>query len=295
MMKKATIKYISSLFLFGLNGIVASYIALSSYEIVFTRTFIASLMLVLFFIASKQKMHWMENKKHASYLLISGIAMGASWMFLYEAYQEMGVSIATLAYYCGPVIVLILSPVFFKEKITWSKALGFVLVLMGLICINEQALSEGKTAFGLFCGMASAVMYAVMVIGNKKAESITGMENAMWQMIISCATVTVFLVFKQGFSLNIESGSILPILILGLVNTGIGCYLYFSAIGHLPVQTVAICGYLEPLSAIFFSVLFLHESMNVLQLVGAVLIFGGALCGELFHRNLNKPLNKTVD
>lgn len=281
MMKKAYYKYISSLFLFGMNGIVASYIALSSYQIVFTRTFIASLMLVLLFIATKQKMHLLKDKRQACYMLVSGIAMGTSWMFLYEAYQEIGVSIATLAYYCGPVIVLILSPVFFKEKISWSKAMGFVIVLVGLLCVNEQALSEGKTAFGLFCGIASAVLYAVMVIGNKKAESITGMENAMWQMIVSCVTVMVFLLLKQGFSLNIGLDSIFPILILGLVNTGLGCYLYFSAIGHLPVQTVAICGYLEPLSAIFFSSLFLHESMNILQLIGTMLIFGGALFGEL--------------
>ena len=44
--------------------------------------------------------------------------------------------------------------------------------------------------------------------------------------------------------------SIVPIFILGQLNTGVGCYFYFSSIGYLPVQTVAICGYLEPLSLI---------------------------------------------
>jgi drug/metabolite transporter (DMT)-like permease len=65
-----------------------------------------------------------------------------------------------------------------------------------------------------------------------------------------------------------------------MVNTGIGCYLYFSSISNLPVQTVAVCGYLEPLSAVLFAVVFLHESMTLLQTVGAVLILGGAVYGE---------------
>ena len=69
-------------------------------------------------------------------------------------------------------------------------------------------------------------------------------------------------------------------LLLGLVNTGVGCYCYFSSIGDLPAQSVAICGYLEPLSAVLLSVLILHETMAPLQILGAVLIIGGAVFGE---------------
>lgn len=106
MKNKAAFKYIAALLLFGSNGIVASYISLSSYEIVFTRTLIGALLLVLIFIASKQKVRFWSNKPHSLYLVISGAAMGASWVFLFEAYAQIGVSMATLAYYCGPVIVM---------------------------------------------------------------------------------------------------------------------------------------------------------------------------------------------
>jgi drug/metabolite transporter (DMT)-like permease len=99
MKNKAAFKYIAALLLFGSNGIVASYISLSSYEIVFTRTLIGALFLVLIFVSSKQKVRFWRNKPHFLYLVISGAAMGASWVFLFEAYAQIGVSIATLAYY----------------------------------------------------------------------------------------------------------------------------------------------------------------------------------------------------
>ena len=282
--KKAYFKYIAALLLFGLNGIVASHIALSSYEIVFTRTLIGSLLLVLIFMATRQKAHFLENKTHLLYLVISGVAMGTSWMFLYEAYRQIGVSLASLAYYCGPVIVMILSSILFKEKITGARILGFLAVLAGMLCVNMRVFSGGKTIWGLFCGIMSAVMYALMVIFNKKAKSITGLENSMGQLITSFAAVAIFLGIKQGFFPHIESGSVIPILILGIVNTGIGCFFYFSSLGDLPVQTVAICGYLEPLSAVIFSVIFLGEPMDSLRLIGIMLILGGAAFGELFRK-----------
>jgi drug/metabolite transporter (DMT)-like permease len=293
MKNKAIFRYIAALLLFGSNGIVASFISLSSYEIVFTRTLIGSLFLVLIFISSKQKVQFWRNKSHFLYLGISGAAMGASWLFLFEAYAQIGVSISTLAYYCGPVIVMVLSPMIFKEKMTAAKLIGFLAVLLGMFCVNGQALLQGDLSWGLIFGILSAFTYAFMVIFNKKAVSITGLENPMWQLIISFITVAIFLGLKQGFSVNITSENLIPILFLGIVNTGIGCYFYFSSIGDLPVQTVAICGYLEPLSALFFSAAFLGESLSFVQIVGAVLILGGAALEELF-RQLNKkhPLPK---
>jgi drug/metabolite transporter (DMT)-like permease len=100
------------------------------------------------------------------------------------------------------------------------------------------------------------------------------------QLFVSFLTAAAYVGYRQGFTIQIAGEDWIPILILGLLNTGVGCYLYFSSIGHLPVQTVAISGYLEPLSAVVFSVLFLHETMLPGQILGAVFILGGAILGE---------------
>ena len=289
-MKQAYLNYLLALLLFGTNGIVASFITLSSYEIVFLRTLIGSLLLVILFKRSGHQFDLNQNRLHLFYLIISGIAMGTSWMFLYEAYQQIGVSIASLAYYCGPVIVMALSPLLFGERFTRHKVIGFMAVLCGILLINMQAISDGKTAWGLFCGGMSAIMYALMVIFNKKAVSITGMRNATLQLMISFFTVALFVGLHQGFVIDIVPADWPFILILGLLNTGVGCYLYFSSIDHLPVQSVAILGYLEPLSAVFFSVLFLGEILEPIQMLGAVLVIGGAIFAE-WHLRSNRRID----
>lgn len=279
-MKKSYITYITALLLFGTNGIVASHIHLSSYNIVLLRTMLGSILLLAIFLLSGRRFSYFKHSKDCLYICLSGIAMGTSWMLLYEAYTQIGVCISSLLYYCGPVIVMALSPFLFREQLTVAKLIGFAAVLCGVFLVNGQS-SDKLNTFGIVCGLLSAVMYSVMVMGNKKAEHITGMENSLIQIFISFLTVAVFVGIKNmGYAMEIASEDWPWILTLGLLNTGVGCYFFFSSIGKLPVQTVAVCGYLEPLSAVVFSVLLLGETMLPLQIVGAALIIGGALFGE---------------
>lgn len=281
---RAFVKYLVSMLLFGMNGVVASHIPLNSYEIVFFRTFIGSLFMLLMFLPGKGRFHVKEHKKDALFIALSGVSMGLSWMFLYEGFQQIGVSVTTLLYYCGPVLVMLLSPVVFRERLTVSTVVGFVVVAVGIVLVNGASAGEGMNAFGIFCGLMSAVGYCLMVTLNKKAEKITGMENTVIQLVVSCFTVSIFLGIKQGFAMDIPPSTWPWILVLGVVTTGYGCYLYFSSLSALPVQTAAVWGYLEALSAVVFAALFLGEKMTAVQLIGAVCIIGGAMASELIKK-----------
>ncbi len=266
--------------LFGSNGIIAARISLPSSQIVLLRTLIGSLLLTAIFLLTGRRFTFWKHRRQFLFLVLSGAAMGARWMCLYEAYRQVGVGIASLTYYCGPVIVMALSPLLFHERLTGTKAAGFLAVLIGVFLVTGRVVQSGGGSWGLLCGGLSAVLYALMVIFNKKAAEITGLENAVLQLLTGFLTVAAFVGFRRGFSIPITGRDWAPVLILGLLNTGVGCYLYFSSIIRLPVQTVAVCGYLEPLSAVLFSVLLLGETMRPGQLAGAALILGGAVWSE---------------
>lgn len=285
MKRSAYWKHLISLLMFGSNGIVARYIGLSSIQIVLLRTLLGSSFLGAIFLLSRESFTFHRKRKDFLFLIISGIAMGTSWMFLYEAYARIGVSIAILLYYCGPVIVMVLSPLLFRERLTVGAVVGFLVVLCGVVLINGNVRGGEGDLFGVVCGLLSAVTYAMMVIFNKKAKTITGLENSVLQLAIAFVTVGVFVGLKQGYAMEITGSNIIPILVLGVLNTGLGCYLYFSSISSLPVQTVAVCGYMEPLSAVVFAFVFLRETMLPMQLLGGACIIGGALFSELYKKD----------
>ena len=287
-MKKSYIKYIAALLLFGSNGVIAGNIALTSYQIVFTRALLGSVFLLAVFLAKKERFTFTEHKRQFLFILVSGAAMGSSWMFLYEAYRSLGVGTASLLYYCGPVIVMALSAAVFKERLQPGNLFGFAVVLAGVVLINISSVNAGAPASGLLFGALSAVTYAVMVIANKKAPDIGGLENSLIQLAAGFVVTAAFTFAKSGFMMSIPAASVPWILLLGIVNTGTGCLLYFSSIGGLAVQSVAVLGYIEPLSAVIFSAVFLGNALSAATIVGALLISGGALFCELSRARRKK-------
>ena len=69
---------------------------------------------------------------------------------------------------------------------------------------------------------------------------------------------------------------------LAILHTGVAYCLYFSGMATLPVQTLAVLGYLEPVVSVLCSAFFLHEPMGITGWIGAVLILGAAVISEIW-------------
>jgi len=291
--KKSYVKYITGLLLFGSNGFVASHIALSSHEIVLLRSCLGTALLAGLFFASGHRLKtYAQNRKDSLFVILSGAAMAADWLLLFEAYQQIGVSLSILINYCGPFIVIALSPLVLKEKIEGRKIAALVIAFAGVILISGSAAGSGINLHGLLCAVLSAFAYACMVLANKKSHSVTGMENSMLQLFTTMLVVLIFSLISGRIPFSIDSDSVFPILWLGLVNTGLGCYLYFSSISSIPAGSVGILGYLEPLSGVLLSVVLLGERMTLIQIFGAICILAGAFWGEGIRKKspiCNKP------
>ena len=296
-------KYLVSLVLFGSNGIVAGGIALPPSQIVLVRSFLGSVLLVATLTASlamerhhpdhaTARLVTLEYPKQACALAASGAALGIGWIFLFEAYCLVGVGVSTLAYYCGPAIVMALSPLLFSERLTHAKVAGFSCVVLGAFFVVAQGGGHGVSAQGLALGGMSAVMYAAMAVFSKRAPQIRGLEAASVQLVSCFVAVLLYSILSDSVvTLGTLAQANLPaMLLLGFINTGLGCYLYFSSIGQLPVQRFAVCGYLEPLSAVVLSAAILGEPLTLGRIAGACLIIGGAAASELLgSRDIRLP------
>lgn len=281
--RKQLLKYLISLLIFGMNGIVANYISMTSEQIVLSRTMIGGALLVILFFATRQQLHREAIRRQWPLLLLAGAAMGLSWVFLFGAYRLLNVSTATLLYYSGPVFVLLLAPVVFRERLTVQHGIGIAVVLVGMFLVNGVGAAFSGVSLGFVYGLLSAMLYAGMILTCKRVDGLSGLERTMIQILVACVVVAAYNLLTDQPAVQWSTTSVIATVILGVVNTGAACYLYFSSIPELPAQTVAVCSYLDPLSALLFSALFLQERMSVLQIVGAVCILGGAAFAELYQ------------
>ena len=286
---KSLIFFIASMVIFGTNGLIVANISLGSAEIVLMRTFLGSLFL-LAIVLVKRSFSFADLKADLVPATMGGAALGLNWVLLFSAYRSAGVGLSTLTYYCGPIIVLALSPVLFREKLTWNKLLAIAAVAVGMFCITGDIEPGSDVQTGILFGGGAALLYASLIVANKRVKRLSGLNCAMYELIVAFFVVLIYLLASNVKLPVIPAAEdIVWVLAIGLVNTGLAYYLYFSSLQKLPGQTVALVCYIDPLTALLVSGAFLGEKLLGVQIAGAVLILGGACLGELkFKKTENK-------
>ena len=277
-------KIFASMFIFGTIGIFVRHISLPSHIIALVRGVIGVIFLMTFVLLKGGRLDLQQVKKNLLWLCLSGAAIGFNWIFLFEAYNYTSVAVATLCYYMSPVIIILVSPFILRERLTAKKCLCVVVALFGMVCISgilAGELPRGDELIGIAFGLAAAVLYACVVLMNKQLKEISAFDRTILQLGISAIVLLPYCLAVTDFSaLQISSGSIPMLVLLGIVHTGLAYLLYFGGMEYVPGQTAAMISYVDPAIAVLASVMVLREPMMPVEAVGAVLILGAALLSE---------------
>lgn len=283
MTKNPYLPFIIANIIFGTNGVVASHIPLTSYEIVLCRTILGGLCLLALAAGRHEVGELLKHKKLAAWIMVAGGFLAGNWIFLYEAYTQIGVGLATIMCFSGPILLIILSRFIFGEPFTIPRVAGIILVTIGMFCINGSDVQANGFSWGITCGLLSAVCFAFLVIAMKKAQGLPGLIGSASQLLTAGVIVAVIVVFTHRGPVNLTPVDMAYIVLLCIVNTGLGYALYLSGVQRLSAQSVSICCYIEPLAALAFSTLFLGEVLTTLQWLGVILVLGGVAAAELWH------------
>lgn len=269
---------------FGTLGLFTRQIALSSGALALCRAVLAAALILLYFAVTGRRINIRGIGKELPLLFLSGAAMGINWILLFQAYRYTTISAATLSYYFAPVLVTVLCPFLFHEKLSGKQILCFVMSTLGLILITGIGnLSQGGShLLGVLCGLLAAAFYAAVILLNKFIRQVEGIQRTLLQFFAAILVLIPYVAAEGGLQLSALSGTgLLCLLIVGLFHTGITYCLYFSALKDLRGQEAAILSYIDPLVAVFVSVLLLGEQLTVLQAAGGLLILGFTLWNEL--------------
>ncbi|MDD3222639.1 MAG: EamA/RhaT family transporter [Clostridia bacterium] len=283
--KKSKFTLILSMVIFGTIGIFRRYIPLPSSMLAMTRGLTGVLFLIALMVVKRNKFSWKAIQNNWILLLVSGALLGFNWILLFEAYQYTSIATATLCYYMAPIIVILVSPIALKEKVTGKKLICVGIALVGMIFISG-VLKTGFTGLdelkGVFLGLGAAALYAGIIILNKKMKDIPGNDKTVVQLGTSAVVLMPYVLLTENVSDIIFTPLILcMILVVGILHTGIAYALYFGSMKALKAQTIALFSYIDPIVAIILSALLLHEAMGVMEITGAVLVLGATMEGEI--------------
>lgn len=286
-MHKSKITFLSAMGIFGTIGIFVKYIPLSSAMIAFGRGVMGVIFLLAVMLLAKKKPDLGAIKKNLLVLFLSGAAIGVNWILLFESYNHTTVATATVCYYLAPLFLLLASPLL-GERLTAKKLLCIAIALLGLVFVSgvtEGGLPGINELIGIFFGIGAAILYATVMLLNKKLSPIPAYDKTVLQLGFSALTLLPYLLLTEGLALPGLTGmQWLLFALVGILHTGITYTMYFGAMKDLPAKTIAIFSYLDPVIAVLLSAVLLKEKMTLWGIIGTALILGSALYSELPER-----------
>lgn len=287
---KALIEFIIAMAVFGTIGIFRRFIPLDSGLIAMTRGFIGALYILASLRIKGRPFSFSHmSRRNAIIIIINGAVMGFNWITLFEAYNYTSISTATLCYYMQPIFLILISPILFKEKITMPKLLCVFVAVIGMVFVSGiigTGVSTGDVK-GIAFGLASALLYAIVVSTSKFVSEVDPYEKTALQLLGAAVAVIPYLILKGVFAdpaalaASFTPLTVIMLLLVCVVHTGITYTMYFGSLDKLKMQQVAIFGYADPVVAIILSQVILGESMGWNGVVGAILILGAAFVSEI--------------
>lgn len=273
-----------SMVIFGTIGLFRRLIELPSDVIAFGRGLMGVGFLLLFARLRGKTLAWASiGRRDILLLLVSGALIGFNWIALFEAFNYTTVAVATLCYYMQPVIVIVLSPLVLKERLTIRQIVCVCVAVVGMVLVS--GVLEGGAAGGgrgILLGLGAAALYACVVLMNKTITLSSAFEKTILQLLAAAAVMLPYMALTgtlHAYALPLYEWALF--LVVGLVHTGVAYVLFFGSIEALPARTCALLSYVDPVTAVLLSALLLHEAISPLGVLGAVLILGAAVYSEM--------------
>jgi drug/metabolite transporter (DMT)-like permease len=214
---------------------------------------------------------------HRFQIVVAGGLLAVHWATFFWALKLTSVAVTLAIVYLGPVSAAVLAPRVLNERVArgtyWALGMAFTGVV--LVVAFEGADAAGANWSGVGVAAISAMTVAGLLLVSKAAVDAVGpLLVTTGEMITAAIVLSPFL----GAAVRGVRADPVPLLILGIVLTGLSFLLFWSATSVLPMAVVSVLMHVEPASAVVLALMFLHETPGAWQWVGiGFVIVGGVI------------------
>ncbi len=280
----ARLKLVVVMLLFGTIGIFVRYINMPSSLIALARGSIGAIFLLAVVFLRKTGIDVDGVKKNLWKLVLSGACIGVNWILLFESYRYTTVATATLCYYLQPVVVILGSALVLGEKLSARKLICVFVAILGMVPISgvlESGIPSADEITGILLAIGAAALYGINIITNKTMKDISSFDMTIFCMVTAALTLLPYTFLTEDLSaINWNPTSVVLLITVAVVHTGVAYALYYSALKQMPAQSVAMYGYIDPIFAIVLSALLLKEPLTISTVIGGIMILGATFFSE---------------
>lgn len=217
------------------------------------------------------------------FLVLSGLATGASWMCYFRALQMGDINKVVPIDKSSTVLTILLALVFLQEGLSVGKFISVILIGVGTMLMITRKETEGqekneKKSWLLYAVLSAVFASLTAILGKVGIEGINSNLGTAIRttVVLAMAWLMVFVQGKQDKVSQIEKGELGFISVSGLA-TGASWLCYYRALQEGPASVVVPVDKLSMLVTIAFSWIVFHEKLTAKAAVGVVMITAGTI------------------
>lgn len=283
----------------GIIGIFTrsmSAYGLSSVQITASRCFVVAVSLIIYLVLKDRK-KFVIDFKDLWYFAGTGIVSIIFFnVFYFITINKTPLSLASILLYTAPCFVMIMSAIFFKEKITRQKLIALFLAFSGCvfttgILSNNEA---GISGIGIATGVASGFFYALYsIFGSIALKKYHPMTVTVYTFIVASAAILPFCGIGALTEAVLNNRDLLSdILQIGIISTLIPFLAYTKGLEKLKAGKAAVIAFVEPMVATVTGIIVFKETLSIQNIVGILLIFAAIVLLNLRHRSSDEAILK---
>lgn len=265
-----SLKMILAMVLAGSIGIFVTESGEAAMTVVFYRCLIGGLALLIYCLFVNRNDFAQLTLRNILMIGLSGLTMAANWVLFFMAYNHASISMVTTVYHVYPFVLLFVSAIIFREKIT-ARSIGWAMcAFLGVVFIARGAGHGAEMGVvGLGLTMTAMICYAVTLLITKHLNKVPTSLLSLVQLLVGALAL---LPLTGTFGLRVDFDSWGYLLIIGVVHTGLLYVLLYGAVQSLETDRLVVLSFLYPLTALIFDIAIYNVRPDWIQLTGIALI-----------------------
>lgn len=274
-----------TVFIWGFTGILGALISVDAVQMVWYRVLIASVTLLLYFLATGTKMK--VTRKQFIQFFLTGSIVALHWVLFFHAIKVSTVSVTLVCLSSFTLFTAILEPLIKKLSIKTGDIVVGVLIILGIYMIFKF---ESQYTLGIIFGLSAALASSIFsIINSTFIQNSEAKIIGLYEMAGAFFWLTLYRLFdgsllNETFNLSLHDWFYLAV--LGTICTALAYVAGVSVMRTLSAFNVALITNLEPVYGIILAFLFFgkQETMTPGFYVGAVLILGAVFLYPIYQK-----------
>ena len=207
-------------------------------------------------------------------LIIMGILIAFSSLALFQSYNYMDAGIASTLLFVYPIMVTLMMAVYYKEKITMHTLLCLFMAVGGVVLMSDYGAGAGFSILGAVLVLISAFCYAVYIVGinTTRLKGLATLKVTFYVLLFGVIIFAARLYTKGGITMPTEWFQWGNLFALAFFPTLVSLACTTRAIRYIGSTPTAILGAFEPVTAVFFCVTILGETLTMTEFAGMMLV-----------------------